>query len=236
MGAARPVPETYPRSFPERDSGPGCSARNLSAEIFEALVRFLVEITIRATEQTTAGSFTFIRLDSVDRRILQHPGEPCITAPRPQNRHAQPLDLLHCTGSIAGEAEGQPEIETSISGGQDQDIAHYAIEGRNTPAILAPMVNDDGLHDLATGLIVDAHTSGPLASFLYPRLYIVFVARGREAAPPRSTRKRQVLQSGWAALRSDACRPNPVVLRPARSARQSDVSVRSAVDGHLTSR
>ena len=82
-----------------------------------------------------------------DRGILQHPGEAHITAPRPQSRHSQPLDFLHRTGSIASDAERQPEIETAVSRDQDQDIAGDPAKSWNIPAILAPVVDDDALDD-----------------------------------------------------------------------------------------
>jgi hypothetical protein len=87
----------------------------------------------RATGQATdRGSFTLVRLNYADRRILKPPGEAHIPTPDSQSRHAQPLDLLHRTGSIAPDAERQPEVETTVSRDQDQDIARDSVEGRNT--------------------------------------------------------------------------------------------------------
>ena len=57
--------------------------------------------------------------DHLDRRILEQPGEAHITTPRPQSRLPQTLHLLHRTGSIAGDAERQTEIETAVSRNQD---------------------------------------------------------------------------------------------------------------------
>ena len=68
---------------------------------------------------TERGSFSFSGVDHLDWSIPQHPREAHITAPRPQSRLAEPLDLLHRAGSIASDAESQTEIKTAISRDQD---------------------------------------------------------------------------------------------------------------------
>jgi hypothetical protein len=67
---------------------------------------------------------------------------------------AASLDLLHCAGSVASNAEERTEIETAISRNRDPYIACYPSERGNTPAFLALMVDDDGLDETVSCLIV----------------------------------------------------------------------------------
>jgi hypothetical protein len=68
-----------------------------------------------------------------------------------KSRLSQPLDLLHRTGSIANHTKRQTDIEAAVSRNQDQEIARYPAESRNTPATLPQVVDDRALDDPVSG-------------------------------------------------------------------------------------
>jgi hypothetical protein len=79
-----------------------------------------------------------------------------LTSPRLVPKVASPSRSTICIAParLPVTLKGQPEIETAVSRHQNQDVSRNPAEGRDMPAVSAPMLDDDGLDNTVSGLVV----------------------------------------------------------------------------------